>query len=147
VHKKRVKYALKFLGNAGGLLSLTLGFSIISFIELIYFFTLRAWFQYKSLKKDDDLGGQNRDRRVSESEQEKVSRKLAFNHNHVNVKMPKNDSWAVRNRFGGRKSNQTMVMPAVEQSEKQISDFQILSGPKNVMYRPSIIIHDYSFKK
>lgn len=40
--------------NAGGLISLTLGMSIISFVEIFYFFTLRAWYQNKDDKAKED---------------------------------------------------------------------------------------------
>ncbi|ODN05518.1 Pickpocket protein 28 [Orchesella cincta] len=120
------------IGNAGGLLSLTLGFSIISLVELIYFFTLRAWFQYQSYKKNgEDDEHQNSERK--ESEQEKVSRKLA-NSNFYDNNHKMYYSWAVRNRFVGRESDQIAVLPVVEQIEKQMPDFHILSKPKQIMY-------------
>ncbi|CAL8073005.1 unnamed protein product [Orchesella dallaii] len=115
------------IGNAGGLLGLTLGFSVISLVELIYFFTLRAWFQYQSSKKDDE-DSQNDERNVTE--QEKVCRKLATSHHHLSSTTSSNEyySWAVRNRFGVQNSDKIAVIPTVEQSEKHLPNFQILTS-------------------
>ncbi|CAL8073007.1 unnamed protein product [Orchesella dallaii] len=47
--------AAALIANAGGLLGLTLGFSIIALLQLIYFFTLEAWFKYKSMRESDTV--------------------------------------------------------------------------------------------
>ncbi|CAL8073009.1 unnamed protein product [Orchesella dallaii] len=47
--------ASALIANAGGLLGLTLGFSIIALLQLIYFFTLEAWFRYKSMRESDTV--------------------------------------------------------------------------------------------
>lgn len=92
--------------NAGGLLSLTLGISIISFIEVGYFGTLRAWFKFHSPSKDKSVTDEN----IKEGS--KISRNTTGTRSHSMItrsrrsssiiKGKKNDeyyNWAIRNRF------------------------------------------------
>lgn len=41
-----------FLANCGGLLGLFMGVSILSLVEVLYFFTIRVWFHVKKLKEE-----------------------------------------------------------------------------------------------
>ncbi|CAL8073003.1 unnamed protein product [Orchesella dallaii] len=50
--RKRLYVWADMLASAGGILSLTLGFSIISLIEVFYFCTLRAWLHFRPEVKD-----------------------------------------------------------------------------------------------
>ncbi|GLV34808.1 pickpocket 26 [Carabus blaptoides fortunei] len=43
-----------FLGNCGGLLGLFMGFSFLSFLEIIYFVTLRIWCRIRNKKNTDE---------------------------------------------------------------------------------------------
>lgn len=43
-----------FSGKAGGILSITLGFSTICIVELFYFFTIRAWHHFHSKMVEDE---------------------------------------------------------------------------------------------
>jgi len=46
-------------GSAGGLMSLCLGFSGMSIVELLYFLTLRAWWYYQ--RKQNQSGKKSED--------------------------------------------------------------------------------------
>lgn len=40
-----------FLANCGGLLGLFMGVSILSLVEVVYFFTLRVWYRLKKFRE------------------------------------------------------------------------------------------------
>jgi Amiloride-sensitive sodium channel len=52
--RKELRGNIDFLANCGGLLGLCLGVSVISFLELIYFCTIRQWFGKR--QRDVDRG-------------------------------------------------------------------------------------------
>lgn len=41
-----------FLANAGGLLGLFMGVSILSLVEVLYFFTLRVYYRLRKFRED-----------------------------------------------------------------------------------------------
>jgi hypothetical protein len=43
----------RILGNFGGICGLFLGFSLISIVEFVYFFTLRLFFAVRRTKEED----------------------------------------------------------------------------------------------
>lgn len=52
-HHKCFFYKYFFTAGLGGIYSLFIGMSVITFFEIVYFFTIRLWATYTELKEAD----------------------------------------------------------------------------------------------